>query len=115
MCKIIEFYKKYRNDIFKPVIVLLCICIVIPLALAVTNRVTEERIEKLSIQKRNTAMSRLVKADEFKEDTFKFQGEDITYYTALKSGEITAFVFINKENGYGGAVEKAYLLVRCRH
>ena len=44
MAKIKELFSKYWDDILKPVVVLLGICIVIPLALAVTDSVTKEKI-----------------------------------------------------------------------
>ena len=45
--KIISFFKNEKDSIIKPTVVLLCICIIIPLALAVTNKVTVNRIAKL--------------------------------------------------------------------
>ena len=47
MNKLFELIKKNWNDILKPVVVLLAICIVIPLALAVTDSVTRDKIAEL--------------------------------------------------------------------
>ena len=47
MSKFIEAIKKNREDIIKPVGVLLAICIIIPLALSVTNKVTAKKIAEL--------------------------------------------------------------------
>ena len=44
---IITFLKNEKDSIVKPTAVLLLICIVIPLALAVTNAVTINRIKML--------------------------------------------------------------------
>lgn len=101
MHKIIDFFKKYSQDIFKPVIVLLCICIIIPLALSVTNYITKDAIASNSEKSRNETMARLVDADSFEEST---SGE-ATYYTAYKDKSAVAFIYINQAMGYGGAVE----------
>ena len=70
MSKFTDFLKNNKNDIFKPIIVLLCICIIIPLALSLTNKLTADRIEKLRVENENAQMSNLIKADKFESFTF---------------------------------------------
>ena len=65
MNKIIEFFKANKNDIIKPVAVLLAICVIIPLALAVTNKVTKNRIEQLARSNEKETMLELIKAEKF--------------------------------------------------
>ena len=42
MAKFVEIIKNNKNDIIKPVAVLLAICIIIPLALSLTNKITKD-------------------------------------------------------------------------
>lgn len=101
MHKIVDFFKKYSQDIFKPVIVLLCICIIIPLALSVTNYITKDAIASNSEKNRNETMARLVDADSFEEAS----QDEITFYAAYKDESAVAFVYINQAKGYGGDIE----------
>ena len=103
MLKIKEFIKNNWTDILKPVVVLLSICIVIPLALSVTNAVTADRMAKLEKQRAEETMKSLVDADEFEE--LKFGGENIIRYNrALKDGKPVGYIFETSVNGYGGEV-----------
>ena len=81
MNKVFELIKKNWQDIIKPVGVLLAICIVIPLALSVTNLVTHERIAELEVKNAMATMQGLVQADEFIGEV----GEN-SYYKAVKGG-----------------------------
>lgn len=92
------FFKNEKNSILKPTAVLLLICIVIPLALAVTNKVTEKQITKLEAKNSKAAMEELVKADKFTEKTT----DDITFTVAQKDGTDIAFIFKSSAKGYGG-------------
>ena len=78
MLKFKEFFKLNWNDIIKPVVVLLSICIVIPLALSVTNAVTKDRIIQLEKQKAQETMKSLIEADKFEE--LEFDGESKIKY-----------------------------------
>ena len=104
MNKIIELFKANKNDIIKPVAVLLVICIVIPLALAVTNKVTEKRIDQLVRKNEKETMNRLIKADEFVSETYSKDNISFKYNTAKKDGEIKGYIFITAAKGYGGDV-----------
>ena len=63
----VDFIKKNWNDIFKPVVVLLAICVVIPLALSLTNKITVNRIAELEKKNTNETMASLISAEEFDE------------------------------------------------
>lgn len=102
----LEFINKYRKDIIIPSAVLLVICIVIPLALALTNMITEKRIAELEIENRNKTMSQLIDADNFVVGTYKDAdtGEGFEYYIAENDGNTEGYVFITSDKGYGGDV-----------
>lgn len=95
---VVTFFKNEKDSIVKPTVVLLCICIIIPLALAVTNKVTVKQIAKLEAKNSKTAMEQLVKADTFTEKT----ADDITYTVAQNDGNDVAFIFKSSAKGYGG-------------
>ena len=101
--KISKFCKLNWNDIIKPVVVLLSICIVIPLALSVTNAVTKDRIVRLEKQKAEETMKSLIEADRFEELEFGDENK-IKYNMAVKDGNVVGYVFETSANGYGGAV-----------
>ncbi len=100
MSKFIEAIKKNRADIIKPVGVLLAICIIIPLALSVTNKVTAKKIAELENENSKKNMQSLVSADDFE----KCSDGGIEYYTAIKGGETAAYIFTESAKGYGGDV-----------
>lgn len=100
MSKFIEAIKKNRGDIIKPVGVLLAICIIIPLALSVTNKVTAKKIAELEKENSKKNMKSLVSADDFE----KCSDGGIEYYTAIKGGETAAYIFTESAKGYGGDV-----------
>lgn len=100
MSKFLEAIKKNREDIIKPVGVLLAICIIIPLALSVTNKVTAKKIAELENENSKKNMQSLVSADDFE----KCSDGGIEYYTAIKGGETAAYIFTESAKGYGGDV-----------
>lgn len=100
MSKFIEAIKKNREDIIKPVGVLLAICIIIPLALSVTDKVTAKKIAELENENSKKNMQSLVSADDFE----KCSDGGIEYYTAIKGGETAAYIFTESAKGYGGDV-----------
>ena len=100
MSKFIEAIKKNREDIIKPVGVLLAICIIIPLALSVTNKVTAKKIAELEKENSKKNMQSLVSADDFE----KCSDGGIEYYTAIKGGDTAAYIFTESAKGYGGNV-----------
>lgn len=100
MSKFIEAIKKNREDIIKPVCVLLAICIIIPLALSVTNKVTAKKIAELENENSKKNMQSLVSADDFE----KCSDGGIEYYTAIKGGDTAAYIFTESAKGYGGNV-----------
>ena len=100
MSKFIEAIKKNREDIIKPVGVLLAICIIIPLALSVTNKVTAKKIAELENENSKKNMQSLVSADDFE----KCSDGGIEYYTAINGGDTAAYIFTESAKGYGGDV-----------
>lgn len=104
MAKLIEVIKANKNDIIKPVAVLLAICIIIPLALSLTNKITKEKIAELDEKNSRETMADLIEADSFTEGEFKDGDTEFTYYSAVKNGETVGFIFKTAEKGYGGDV-----------
>ncbi|MBE6788020.1 MAG: RnfABCDGE type electron transport complex subunit G [Ruminococcaceae bacterium] len=104
MSKFIGFLKSNVNDIFKPILVLFAICIVIPLALSLTNELTAERIIKLQGKNEKATMSKLIKADEFEEYTFTGKKENFDLYIATEDGDVKGYIFKTSAKGYGGEV-----------
>ncbi|MBR7132475.1 MAG: FMN-binding protein [Clostridia bacterium] len=106
MDKIMKLIKANLNDIIKPSAVLLAICIVIPLALSLTNAVTRERIAKLAAENEIKTMSALIAADEFELLTCigSNKNPDFDFYIALKDGKHQGYIFITSAKGYGGEV-----------
>ena len=100
MSKFIEAIKKNREDIIKPVGVLLAICIIIPLALSITNKVTVKKIAELEAANSKKNMQSLIDADNFEE----CENGEITYYAAINGGETVAYIFTESSKGYGGDV-----------
>ena len=100
MSKFIEAIKKNREDIIKPVGVLLAICIIIPLALSITNKVTAKKIAELEAANSKKNMQSLIDADTFEE----CENGEITYYAAINGGETAAYIFTESSKGYGGDV-----------
>ena len=104
MANLSEIIKSNKNDIIKPVAVLLAICIIIPLALSLTNRITKDKIAELDEKNSRETMASLIKADSFTEEGFKDGENEFTYNLALKDGEIIGYIFKTAEKGYGGDV-----------
>ena len=106
MNKLLEFLKNNKNDIFKPIIVLLAICIVIPLALSLTNEFTSERIEKLAEETEKETMNGLIEDAEFRAGALDIidVAEPFDYYTAIKDGKTVGYIFTTSAKGYGGDV-----------
>ncbi len=105
MNKIFNFFKSNWKDIFKPIVVLTGICIIIPLALALTNFVTVDKISKLSEENRIKAMKNLVSAENFTEQSFTHENGNATQYSvAINGGNPEAYIFSLSAKGYGGDV-----------
>ena len=102
MAKLVEIIKQNKNDIIKPVAVLLAICIIIPLALSLTNKITKDKIAELDEKNSRETMADLIEADNFTE--CEFGENEFNYYTAVKDGNIIGYLFKTAEKGYGGDV-----------
>lgn len=101
--KVVAFYKKI-SDVATPTLVLAVICIVVTLALSSTNLLTAGKIEALTIESQNKAMSKLIEADEYHEFPAKTSYGDITYNAAIKDGDTIGCIFVTEANGYGGTI-----------
>ncbi|MCQ2440552.1 MAG: RnfABCDGE type electron transport complex subunit G [Clostridia bacterium] len=110
MSSFTDFIKSNKDSIIKPTVVMVCICIVVTLALSLSNLVTAPKIKVLEEKTQKDAMSRVIKADNYKRETkdITFDGGDtsetVTYYTAKNSKKIIGYIFVMNEKGYGGDV-----------
>ena len=102
MAKLVEIIKQNKNDIIKQVAVLLAICIIIQLALSLTNKITKDKIAELDEKNSRETMADLFEADNFTE--YEFGENEFNYYTAVKDGNIIGYIFKTAEKGYGGDV-----------
>ncbi|MBQ2286701.1 MAG: FMN-binding protein [Acutalibacteraceae bacterium] len=98
MNKLINAFKENSRDIIKPTAVLLAICIIIPLALSLTNKITAKKISLLEEENSRKAMSNLIKADSFEPVS------DMECYKAAKDGSVVGYIFKTSSKGYGGDV-----------
>lgn len=107
MNKILDKIKssyKASTQIITPTAVLAIICVVVTLALSSTNLLTYKKIEALAIETQNKAMSKLIEADEYTQQTAMIDDEKITYNAAVKDGDTVGVIFVSQANGYGGVV-----------
>ena len=105
MNKIKEFIRNNWSDIFKPVTVLLAICVIIPLALSLTNEITAARIENLAAESERETMSELIDADSFEPVSFEGKNGRFDFNIAKDAdGKAVGYIFTTSEKGYGGEV-----------
>ncbi len=105
MNKFLEFFKANKDDILKPVVVLFSICIIIPLALSLTNKLTVDRIATLAKENEQKEMELLIDADAFEPHSFG-EGESKFDFNIAKSknGEVLGYIFVTAARGYGGDI-----------
>lgn len=92
------------KNILLPPLVLFVICAVITAVLAVTNAATKDKIAALEAETQAEAMTRLLPADRFEEQSGELDGESFTYYKAVQGGKTAGYVFVTAGRGYGGSV-----------
>lgn len=93
--------KKSFNEIIKPVLVLVCICLVVTALLAYINSVTSPIIAKAEQEKTEQAMSEvLFEADGFKKLEIENLPDRVTEVYSAQNGSGYVFMLITK--GYGG-------------
>ena len=93
--------KKSFNEIIKPVLVLVCICLVVTALLAYINSVTSPIIAKAEQEKTEQAMSEvLADSDDFEKLEIENLPDRVTeVYTATNG---SGYVFMLTTKGYGG-------------
>ncbi len=94
-----------KSKFLYPTLILAAICLIVSLALSSTNAVTKNRIAEINDKNTKKAMSRVLKAQTYEENTLKLDGKDVGYYTAKNDGELAGYIFITSANGYGGEVK----------
>ena len=68
-------------------------------ALALTNAVTKDRIEKINRQTQSGLRKQVIDADTFEEKRFTENGEEVSYYAAKKGNQPVGFVFTVSSTG----------------
>lgn len=96
-----DFWEKNGKAVILPTVVLLVICLVIPFALSLTNAVTKDKIADLEKEKRESAMSGLIEAETYQEESYN---DEFTYTVAIKDGSAIGYIFETSKKGYGGDV-----------
>ena len=93
--------KKNFNEIIKPVIVLVCICLIVTALLAYINSVTSPIIAKAEQEKTEQAMSEvLADADGFEKLEIENLPDRVTEVYIANNG--SGYVFMLTTKGYGG-------------
>lgn len=93
--------KKSFNEIIKPVLVLVCICLVVTALLAYINSVTSPIIAKAEQEKTEQAMSEvLADADGFEKLEIENLPDRVTEVYTANNG--SGYVFMLTTKGYGG-------------
>ncbi|HCI59606.1 MAG TPA: hypothetical protein DE313_02180 [Ruminococcus sp.] len=93
--------KKSFNEIIKPVLVLVCICLIVTALLAYINSVTSPIIAKAEQEKTEQAMSEvLAEADGFNPLEIENLPERVTEVYSAQNG--SGYVFMLTTKGYGG-------------
>ena len=93
--------KKSFNEIIKPVLVLVCICLVVTALLAYINSVTSPIIAKAEQEKTEQAMSEVIAdADGFEKLEIENLPDRVTEVYTANNG--SGYVFMLTTKGYGG-------------
>lgn len=95
---------KNLKSIIITTVILTLICAISTGALAFTNELTADRIEKLAAEAEQKAMSRVIVAEDYEKNTVALNGEHI-YYTAKSGGKAVGYIFPVSTHGYGGDVK----------
>ncbi len=94
-------FEKFKSKaILYPTVIMVLICLVVTAALAVTNKITKDKIEAINKQNSADAMRRVLSAKEYNE-------KDISgtkYYEASDGQNTVGYIFTLEEKGYGGTV-----------
>ncbi len=85
--------------------ILFLICIIVTAALAGTNFITKDRIDKLNVQAEKTAMSLVLPAENYTEAKTTFENTEYTYYIAKSGEEIKGYLITTSTAGYGGEIK----------
>lgn len=89
------------NKIFKPIVVLACICVVVTAALALTNEATAPTIARLAEEAASKARTELMP------DAAGFEKIDCTEANvtdAYKATDDSGYIFTTTSKGYGGSM-----------
>ena len=93
--------KKSFNEIIKPVLVLVCICLIVTALLAYINSVTSPIIAKAEEEKTRQAMTEVLsEADSFEKLEIENLPERVTEAYSATNG--AGYVFMLTTKGYGG-------------
>ncbi|MDR1892724.1 MAG: RnfABCDGE type electron transport complex subunit G, partial [Oscillospiraceae bacterium] len=97
-----------KKELIIPAFSLFIICLLTAAALSVTNYFTEPKIERRTAEDLQTALSRLLPADNYDLASIGITGSDeaamSVYYKAMHGGEPIGYLFTTSSKGYGGDV-----------
>lgn len=96
--------KGKTGDFLRSTIVLFATCLIISLAVSVTNSAFEDRIAEQNAASTAASMKKVIEADTY-EILLTDNSDEAYAYAALDdSGEILGYIIMTESNGYGGAV-----------
>lgn len=100
-----RFIKKH-NEILNPIFVLTAICLIIAMALSVTNSLTSARISAMNLETKNREMAALLHADSYTEQTVAGYEADrnFSFYSAITGSEVGGYIVTTSAKGYGGDI-----------
>lgn len=90
------------KDIVKPVVVLFVICLLVTLALAITNQVTKQKIVEMNLKTEQASQKQVLPGAE----TFtKKASQNKEFVVGVKGGKTVGYVFTTSSKSYGGDVK----------
>ena len=92
------------NDLLKPVVVLMAICIIVSGVLAATNNLTAPIIEENARRRANAARAEMLPADDYILIESDMAGVSEVYKAVDGTGKELGYVITASGTGYGGAV-----------
>jgi len=91
-------------ELLRSTLVLFATCLLVTLAVAVTNSAFEDRIAQQNADSAAESMQNILPADSYEAVLTDDSGEAIAYSALDASGGIVGYIMITEANGYGGAV-----------
>lgn len=93
------------NSVPVTTLILFLICVIVTAALAGTNYITKERIEKLEAKAQSDAMSVVIPAEKYIDATVIVNNTEYAYTVAQNGDSAAGYLMTVTEKGYGGDIK----------